>query len=100
VELDPENAKFHFNLAVALNQSGRSDEAIASYRKALEIKPDLAAARTGLDKALEARNKRAGKTVGRQIFAEMPQSVAGRCRRGAGQFFIIRIVGGDSYSEN
>ena len=36
---------------MALTSSGRNDEAIAHYRKALEIKPDYAEARKNLEMA-------------------------------------------------
>ena len=33
---------FHINLANALKNQGKLDEAVASYRRALELKPDFA----------------------------------------------------------
>ena len=35
-------AKFHNNLATALMHGGRGDEAVAEFRRALELVPDLA----------------------------------------------------------
>jgi tetratricopeptide (TPR) repeat protein len=52
----------HVNLAHALSQSGRFDEAIAECREALKIKPDLAAAHNNLGDAL-IQNKQGGGTV-------------------------------------
>jgi Flp pilus assembly protein TadD len=39
LEIEPENAKAHNNLAAALLQRGALDEAIAHFRKATQIKP-------------------------------------------------------------
>jgi len=44
----PDNAKAHNNLANALKELGRLDEAVASYHKALEINPGFAAAHYNL----------------------------------------------------
>jgi len=46
IEIKPDSAEAHSNLAVALKKRGNLDEAIASLNKALEIKPDFAAALT------------------------------------------------------
>jgi tetratricopeptide (TPR) repeat protein len=53
------------NLAEALFQSGRFDEAIAECQKALKIKPDLAAAHNDLGAAL-VENQRGGDGARRQ----------------------------------
>jgi Flp pilus assembly protein TadD len=39
VELNPNNAGPHNNLGILLSRTGRTDEAIAQYRKAMEISP-------------------------------------------------------------
>src|SRR5262249_57044324 len=39
VALEPANAEFHYNLAVALQTLGRPDEAAASYRRAPGLGP-------------------------------------------------------------
>ncbi|TVQ16943.1 MAG: tetratricopeptide repeat protein, partial [Leptolyngbya sp. DLM2.Bin15] len=39
VELDPSNGSYHYNLGVVRDDSGRYDEAIAAYKKAIEIEP-------------------------------------------------------------
>jgi len=49
----PQNAIFLCNLGVTLFQAGKKDEAIASFRRALEIDPELADARENLRAALE-----------------------------------------------
>ena len=49
----PQNAVFLCNLGVTLFQAGKKDEAIASFRRALEIDPELADARENLRAALE-----------------------------------------------
>lgn len=53
----PENAVFLCNLGVTLHQAGRTDEAIASFRRALEINPNLPDARENLRTALEEAKK-------------------------------------------
>lgn len=45
------------NLGVALAESGHIEEAIAQYRKALEIKPDFASARSDLGVALARKGE-------------------------------------------
>jgi tetratricopeptide (TPR) repeat protein len=53
LELKPDYAEAHYNLANLLKEQGYPDEAIASYRRALELKPDLAEAHNNLGLALE-----------------------------------------------
>ncbi len=67
VELNPEEGKAQFNLALALDNQGLLDEAIIHYQKATELEPDntaaftnlaIALARTGkLDEAIESFSK-------------------------------------------
>ena len=45
---EPDNAGLHLNLGAALFEQGRRDEAVACWRRALEIDPGLEAARRGL----------------------------------------------------
>ena len=52
-ELEPDVGRFHI-LASALSNEGRYDEAIAAYRKIIELKPDDAAAYTDLGGHLQA----------------------------------------------
>jgi tetratricopeptide (TPR) repeat protein len=52
-----ENPIAHNNLAAALAGRGEVEEALAQYRKALEIKPDYAAARVGLGSTLAGRGE-------------------------------------------
>jgi cytochrome c-type biogenesis protein CcmH/NrfG len=52
VTLDPHRVSARHNLATALRDSGRLDEAIAEYRRALEIDPGAAKTRVGLEQAL------------------------------------------------
>jgi tetratricopeptide (TPR) repeat protein len=47
----------HFNLGAAVASQGRLDEAIAEYRKALAIKPDLVAALNNLGVALAQQHR-------------------------------------------
>src|SRR5688572_15045179 len=46
--MKPESAAAHFNLGTALTVMGRNDDAIARYRKALELRPDYAVAHNNL----------------------------------------------------
>ena len=52
LEIKPDSAIIHNNLATALGQSGRFDEAIIHFRRALEIQPDYAEAHNNLGMAL------------------------------------------------
>jgi adenylate cyclase len=52
VARDPLNSTSHYNLAASYHVSGRSDEAIVSYRTALRLSPDRIAARYYLGLAL------------------------------------------------
>ncbi len=48
----PENARAHYNLGVALAQSGRSAEAVTAYESALALKPNYAEAQHNLANSL------------------------------------------------
>lgn len=48
IKLDPRNAEAHNNLANLLARSGKLQEAISHYERALAIKPSLASARANL----------------------------------------------------
>ena len=52
VEADPLAAEFRTNQGVVLERLGRTDEAVAAYRLALEISPDLTDAHVNLGNAL------------------------------------------------
>ena len=41
VRLDPDNAKFHYDLALVLAAEGKSDNALSHYAKAVSLKPDV-----------------------------------------------------------
>ena len=53
----PTTLDAHYNLALALAGRGQVDEAIAHYRKALEIKPDYAEAHYNLGNVLAGRGQ-------------------------------------------
>jgi tetratricopeptide (TPR) repeat protein len=53
-QLLPDDAEAHANLAVALLDLGRLDEAVASYQRALEIKSDYVDAHINLGNALRS----------------------------------------------
>ena len=42
VQLDPQDAGAHYNLGITLQELGRLEEAEASYRQSITLKPDLA----------------------------------------------------------
>ncbi|MCW5981429.1 MAG: tetratricopeptide repeat protein [Bryobacteraceae bacterium] len=52
LDLDRDDAKARFNLAVSLQNNGRMEEAAVEYRKSLAIEPENAAAQTNLGVAL------------------------------------------------
>jgi tetratricopeptide (TPR) repeat protein len=52
VRLQPDQAKYHYDLGVALHGKGRLEEAIGAFRKAIEIKPDSAKAHCDLGSTL------------------------------------------------
>ena len=53
VELDPQDAKAHYNLGVMFKELGRLDEAEVSYRKAIALKPDYGEAHSNLGVTLQ-----------------------------------------------
>jgi len=57
VDKAPYNARAHNDLGLALHGRGRFDEAIAQYRKALEIKPDSAEVHNNLGNGLFGRGQ-------------------------------------------
>src|SRR5262249_32938637 len=56
VQAVPEEPEFHNNLGLALAAVDRTDEAIASYRSALALKPAHAVAWNNLGLALQEKN--------------------------------------------
>lgn len=59
VELDRDNAAFHCNLGIAQTSLGQTGPAIASFRTALALQPDLLAAQAGLGALLHPNRPRA-----------------------------------------
>ncbi|MBD1162444.1 tetratricopeptide repeat protein [Pelagibacterales bacterium SAG-MED12] len=57
VQLDPQDAKAHNNLAIILLLQNRLDEAETSLRQAIELKPDLAEAHNNLGVILQKHRK-------------------------------------------
>ncbi len=58
IDKAPDNERAHLNLGNALIDCGRSDEALAHYRRALELKPDYAEIYYNLGAALASRGQR------------------------------------------
>ncbi|MGD0816763.1 MAG: tetratricopeptide repeat protein [Verrucomicrobiota bacterium] len=52
LQVKPNLAEHHYNLALTLRLEGRLDEAITQFQKALQIKPDFAEAHNNLGNAL------------------------------------------------
>ena len=57
VQLDPQDAKAHNNLAIILLLQSRLEEAETSLRQAIELKPDLAEAHNNLGFIFEKHRK-------------------------------------------
>ncbi len=53
-----QDAVVHYNLGNARSRKGQLDEAIAEYRKAIELDPSLAMAKADLEKALRLQRNR------------------------------------------
>ncbi len=62
VQLNPEEAKAHFNLALALERAGQVDRAVAEYQKTVELDPENSGAVTNLAVAL-ARSGRMDEAI-------------------------------------
>ena len=60
VAAKPENADYHFNLALALEARGHLEDALASYQAGLAIEPDRAEAYTGVGGVLRSLKMEAG----------------------------------------
>jgi tetratricopeptide (TPR) repeat protein len=58
VRADPNFANAHYNLGNLLVRLGRTDDAVASYRRAVESRPDFAEARHNLAYILAAERRR------------------------------------------
>jgi Flp pilus assembly protein TadD len=54
IEINPNTARYHNNLGVALESLGRSEEAVACYRKAIEINSNNARYHNNLGFALSS----------------------------------------------
>lgn len=57
IVLDPENSKWHYNLANVLRDLGKLNDAIAEYQIAIEYNPRDAAARAGLELVLNDQGR-------------------------------------------
>ena len=55
IRLRRDYAEAHFNLGLALELRGQTDEAISHFEEALRLKPDYGEARKKLDAALANR---------------------------------------------
>lgn len=57
LELKPDSADIHKNIAILFHKQGRTADAIAHFRKALEITPDDVETRRNLERALAERSQ-------------------------------------------
>jgi tetratricopeptide (TPR) repeat protein len=57
VRIEPNVAKTHNDLGVALAMQGKFDEAISYFTQALRLDPDYADARRNLQRALQRRGE-------------------------------------------
>ena len=91
VRFDPKNAAAHHNLGLACHASGRTAEAVASLKRALELQPSLESALTHLAAALlhQARvpealvvfrklSRRVQNPVARRLYAAQVLEMQGR----------------------
>ena len=86
LEIEPENAAFHFNLGETLRARGKVDEALAAYYRALGFDPALAGAYTNIGLlCLERRRLPEAADVLRRAAAHMPADGAAHARLGAAQ---------------
>lgn len=68
-------AEAHYNLANALRDQGRLDEAVASYRQALSLEPDYVEAHNNLGTVLQSLGKLSAAAASyRSALARRPQS--------------------------
>ncbi len=86
LEIEPENAVFHFNLGETLRAREKIDEAMAAYYRALGFDPTLAGAYTNIGLlCLERRRLPEAADVLRRATACMPTDGAAYARLGAAQ---------------
>ena len=57
IQINPQDAESHYNLANTLRELGRLDEAETSYKEAISLKPDFALAHYNLGTALQAMGR-------------------------------------------
>src|SRR5206468_67143 len=81
LQVDPDYAPAHNNLAAMLQLAGRTDEAVEHYRRAATLRPDNVEARANLGQLLSARREeRAAAAEFRAVLAmreDNPQALAG-----------------------
>ncbi len=65
IDLDPRNDLATYNLAIALDNAGRVDEAIARYNDTLRLVPDHEIARSNRDKLVALKAEREGDLLAR-----------------------------------
>jgi superkiller protein 3 len=58
IQLYPNEARFYYGLGIALEKTGKKEDAIAAYRKAIELDPKLASAYTNLGIVLNDSGKK------------------------------------------
>jgi tetratricopeptide (TPR) repeat protein len=72
----PNDPKILQNMAIAFSKTGRQEEAIRAYKRALDIAPDLSGAHYGLAYLLLKRDDRDGAAEHLQAFLRFPPKSA------------------------
>ncbi len=94
LKLSPNDVETHCNLGITLKDLGRLDEAEASYRQAIALRPEDARALLNLSTVLSCMNDLEAETISLQnvivIDADNLGLIAG-CEFGFAQFFMGRL---------
>ena len=85
IELTPDNPALYFHLAVALAKQGKADEAIANFRKAIQLDPNFGAAHSNLANFLPS----GATSTKRSPFSPSDRT---RSRRGLSLLTVARLL--------
>jgi len=78
VELDPDHADFHYNLAASYAQSGTNDQAIRHFRESINLRPNDYQALYWLGKTLEKQGAPESKVVLAFFADRLPKEQKGK----------------------